>query len=227
MALLNRVIAYVAAAGLCVPLGLSGYRAWQTLSGAIGPTGPAAGTGTLETTERGPETRPTPDRIAGWNLFGAPPAAAVTAPPPVTEAPKTRLQLTLRGVAASPSVADARAIIADPSGRERHYRPGEAVPGGAELGEIHPDRVILMRNGRPETLPLAKLDRGTPDPITAPGALGPGARRGIRMPRPIPPQPAVPAEAPQPAMPPEMPMPPEMAMPPGMDPSEPPPEPET
>ncbi len=94
--------------------------------------------------------------IAGWHVFGvagedkpAPKAAAV-------EAPDTSLKLTLRGVFASDAAGEARAIIGDPRGKEDHYAVGDPLPGGAKLSEIYPDRIILERNGRYETLRLPK-----------------------------------------------------------------------
>ena len=72
------------------------------------------------------------------------------------EAPETKLKLVLKGALASNEPANARAIIADPRGKELQYAVGEKLPGNAELSEIHPDRIILKRNGRFETLRLPK-----------------------------------------------------------------------
>jgi general secretion pathway protein C len=94
--------------------------------------------------------------IAAWHVFGvageekpAPTSAAV-------EAPDTSLKLTLRGVFASDEAGKARAIVGDPGGKEDHYAIGDPLPGGAKLSEIYPDRIILERNGRYETLRLPK-----------------------------------------------------------------------
>ncbi len=96
-------------------------------------------------------------QIAGWHLFGE---AGKDKPVKKTavNAPETRLKLTLRGVFASDdsSASGARAIIGDPRGREDSYAPGDPLPGGAKLSEIYPDRIILERNGRFETLRLPK-----------------------------------------------------------------------
>jgi len=103
-----------------------------------------------------------PDRqlisqIPGWHLMGV----AIQGSQPVQtnipiEAPETKLQLILRGALSSNDPEHARAIIADPRGKEEQYAIGEQLPGNAELSEIHPDRVILKRNGRFETLRLPK-----------------------------------------------------------------------
>ena len=72
------------------------------------------------------------------------------------EAPETKLKLILKGALASNDPEHARAIIADPRGKEEQYAVGEKLPGNAELSEIHSDRIILKRNGRFETLRLPK-----------------------------------------------------------------------
>jgi general secretion pathway protein C len=94
-------------------------------------------------------------QIPGWHLMGvvSQQAAPVRAAAPI-EAPDTRLKLVLRGALSSDDPEHARAIIADPRGKEDQYAIGDTLPGNAELSEVHPDRVILMRNGRYETLRL-------------------------------------------------------------------------
>ena len=72
------------------------------------------------------------------------------------EAPETKLKLILKGALSSDDPELARAIIADPRGKEEQYAVGEKLPGNAELSEIHADRIILKRNGRFETLRLPK-----------------------------------------------------------------------
>jgi len=74
----------------------------------------------------------------------------------VLDAPETRLKLTLRGVFASEDSSGGRAIVGDPQGKEENYAVGDPLPGGAKLSEIYPDRIILERNGRFETLRLPK-----------------------------------------------------------------------
>ena len=102
-------------------------------------------------------------QIASWHLFGE---AGKDKPVKKTavDAPETRLKLTLRGVFASDdssSASGARAIIGDPKGKEDSYAPGDPLPGGATLSEIYPDRIILERNGRFETLRLPKKTMNT------------------------------------------------------------------
>jgi len=94
-------------------------------------------------------------QIPGWHLMGVvtQQAAPARAAAPI-EAPDTRLKLVLRGAFSSDDPEHARAIIADPRGKEDQYAIGDNLPGNAELSEVHPDRVILKRNGRYETLRL-------------------------------------------------------------------------
>jgi len=100
-------------------------------------------------------------QIPQWHLFGEV-MREVSTPKPV-DLPETNLKLTLRGLIASTNPAEARAIVADPSGKENSYRIGDKLPGNAELTEIHADRIVIKRGGRYETLKLPKesLDMGT------------------------------------------------------------------
>ncbi len=92
--------------------------------------------------------------IAGLNLFGH--VDASTPPTPVVR--ETRLNLVLRGVMATHG-KNARAIIYSPSGSDRGENPyaiNAKLPGGATLKEIHSDYIVLLHNGRHETLRLPK-----------------------------------------------------------------------
>ncbi len=70
------------------------------------------------------------------------------------DAPETRLNLTLRGILFNSMGEMARAIIAAPGQPDQHYRIGDDLPGGATIDAIYADRVMLLRNGRYETLRL-------------------------------------------------------------------------
>lgn len=113
-------------------------------------------------------------QIASWHLFGE----AVKEQPvkkTTVDAPETRLKLTLRGVFASDDSKSAsmRAIVGDPRGKEESYAPGDPLPGGAKLSEIYPDRIILERGGRFETLRLPKKTMNT-------GSAAPGSSSRAR-----------------------------------------------
>ena len=118
-------------------------------------------------------------QLPGMHIMGEVDKAA----PPVktsvpVDAPDTRLKLELRGSLASDNPEQARAIIADPKGKEDQYAIGDKVPGNAELSEIHPDRVILLRNGRYETLRLPETSKkGSSSRISSPRSNSAAANR--------------------------------------------------
>ena len=100
------------------------------------------------------------NKITNFHLFGissnevAKPIAAPVAR--VEDAPDTQLRLTLKGVVTSDDMMDAWAIVADRAGNEDSYGVDAPLPGGAILKEIYTDRIILLHNGRLETLRLPK-----------------------------------------------------------------------
>lgn len=98
--------------------------------------------------------KPSPQEMAQWHLFGE--VQVINVGAAAETAPQTSLALSLRGVIASRDKKNARAIIADSSGNEQFYAIDTPLPGGAALKEIHADKVILLRDGRYETLLLPK-----------------------------------------------------------------------
>jgi len=97
------------------------------------------------------------NQLPGWHLMGVATrdSAPVRTSAPV-DAPETKLKLVLRGVFSSDDQDNARAIVADPRGKEEQYSIGDTLPGNAELSEVHADKVILQRSGRYETLRLPR-----------------------------------------------------------------------
>ena len=128
---------------------------WGLLAPAETPEPAADVTGALPA--RADPARQLVRQLPEWHLMGVvkKEAAPVKQAAPV-DAPDTRLKLVLRGALASDDKQNARAIIADPRGKEDQYAIGDKLPGNVELSEIYPDRVILLRNGRYETLRLPK-----------------------------------------------------------------------
>lgn len=122
--------------------------------------------------------------VVNWHLFGTPATSAPAATPggPI-DAPDTRLNLVLRGVLSSDDPEGARAIIAEPNGIENFFRVGSALPGGAELKEIYPDRILLLRAGRHETLRLPReaMEGATAAPAALPQGAGPGEEVGTLL----------------------------------------------
>ena len=63
------------------------------------------------------------------------------------ELPKTSLNLTLHGALASDVAAESSAIIQDSSGQDHFYQPGDSLPGGAILDQVHPHYVVIRYQG--------------------------------------------------------------------------------
>lgn len=77
------------------------------------------------------------------------------------DAPETTLNLVLRGILAASPMSLASVIISSGKhGKELTYGIGDSVPGNATIEEIYQTHVILMRNGRHETLKLPEKSVG-------------------------------------------------------------------
>lgn len=89
--------------------------------------------------------------VSNAHLFGTYQQTGVR-PDATRDAPETRLNLVLRGVLATGTTSQASAIISiGKGGNEENYGIGDTVSGSI-LKEVLPDRVILERGGRFETL---------------------------------------------------------------------------
>ncbi len=104
------------------------------------------------------------EQIASWSLFGkvnerAEKPKKVVEQTPVT-VPETQLKLVLRGVYHTDDQSRAMAIIASQGGREEVFAVGQRLPGDAELREVRPERVVLFRQGRYESLSFPESKRG-------------------------------------------------------------------
>lgn len=82
-----------------------------------------------------------------WNLFGRSAAPAVT----LQTVPVSDSRLRLKGVMSGDR---GYAIISVSGSGEDVYRVGDELPGGGELEAIESRRVVILRNGRRETLAL-------------------------------------------------------------------------
>jgi len=80
----------------------------------------------------------------------------------ITDAPVTRLQLTLAGLVASDNKEDAAAVI-EYKGKQETYGIGDVIIGTrASLEQVLIDRVIIKQSGRLETLMLDGADYNEP-----------------------------------------------------------------
>jgi general secretion pathway protein C len=105
-------------------------------------------------------------------LFGAPasPQAAESLAP-------TNLNLTLTGVMARPVGGCALVIVQGQP--ESAFCAGEDLTPGVRLDTVERDRIVILRNGARETVPLKDLDKHAnliapplPGPIVQPGSTG-------------------------------------------------------
>ena len=92
--------------------------------------------------------------IADWHLFGTATPTEQTIEPDTLNAPDTHLKLALKGIVATDDVKKGYAIIQKPDKQEKHFSVNDSVFDLATLEEIYVDRVILLRNGKYETLRL-------------------------------------------------------------------------
>jgi len=76
------------------------------------------------------------------------------------DAPKTRLQLHLKGVFISERDSESSAIVSEKGKTGEYFRVGDKLPGNAELVAVYSDRVLLKRNGRLETLSFDDGSKG-------------------------------------------------------------------
>lgn len=113
-------------------------------------------------------------RVASAGLFGKAQTAKTEEVKPV-DAPETRLNLKLSGIYASEDEEEGFALISSGSGREKLYRVGDKLPGNSELSSVFPDRVILKRSGKYETLRM-------PETKNTGGSISRGSRNANARP---------------------------------------------
>ncbi|MBF0427514.1 MAG: hypothetical protein HQL94_01215 [Magnetococcales bacterium] len=94
----------------------------------------------------------------GWLPFGNVQVAKGPAPPPpivLEDAPDTQLNVTLTGIL---SIGDGPSWVVVQSGTdgEKVLGLGDRIAGDAKIVSVRPDRIILEKNGRFETLRMPK-----------------------------------------------------------------------
>ncbi|MFQ2044257.1 GspC family type II secretion system variant ExeC [Aeromonas veronii] len=105
-------------------------------------------------------------------LFGKAITKAQAKAAVAANAPRTQLNAQLNGVLASSDPAKSIAIIAM-SGIQNSYGVGDMIDGTqARIRQVYPDRVIIERDGRDETLMLDGEEYGKPLPQTNAAPLG-------------------------------------------------------
>ena len=120
------------------------------------------------------------ERIVGAHLFGVAGApAAADADPNAVAA--TRLNLVLAGTIAHADPKRGYAILGESAAGARVYAVGKTVAGGAKLHAVYPDRVILDRGGKLESLLLPKQFQGGGMSAAAGPAPAPDPMLGQRL----------------------------------------------
>ncbi|MFM5614556.1 GspC family type II secretion system variant ExeC [Aeromonas veronii] len=112
------------------------------------------------------------DEVSRLALFGKALPKAQAKAAVAANAPRTQLNAQLNGVLASSDPAKSIAIIAM-SGIQNSYGVGDMIDGTqARIRQVYPDRVIIERDGRDETLMLDGEEYGKPLPQTNSAPLG-------------------------------------------------------
>jgi len=106
------------------------------------------------TDARPPDQSPGTIALDGAHLFGIEEAAYASAVPRTAQSPETALDLILKGIVATDDHRQGYAIIRNRDQQEKYFRVGDNVYSLATLEEIHVDHVILLHDGRYETLHL-------------------------------------------------------------------------
>jgi len=120
-------------------------------------------------------------QIADAHLFGV---ASADASADLSNAPQTSMTLMLSGIIATDDPAKGYAFIGESLAAAKLVRAGDPVAGGARLHSVFPDRVILERGGRLESLSLPRANLGAalqrPAPTPLPGSTPPQFAQDLR-----------------------------------------------
>lgn len=124
---------------------------WMVFAGPIETVTPASGLMVMGQANQTSNTVITQQVAKDWALFGT--STPVKSNNSAGEdAPETRLKLTLLAVFAHQGDELDGAVIAKGSGEGKLYRPGDELPGHASLYKVLPNKVLLKRLGRTESL---------------------------------------------------------------------------
>jgi general secretion pathway protein C len=96
------------------------------------------------------------DTVAKLHLFGVA-GVSKTVKKIDSNAPTTRLNLTLHGVFVADKPEKGEAIIGTSGNVQKYYKVGNAVMSGVTLQAVFEDRVVLLRNGQSEVLRFPKV----------------------------------------------------------------------
>ncbi|MBF0273018.1 MAG: type II secretion system protein GspC [Magnetococcales bacterium] len=95
-----------------------------------------------------------------WRPFGQSAVVEQKASPPrepvPEDAPDTQLQLALTGVLSTSGDGRSWAVVRGGTEGEKMFATGDKLPGDARIVSVRPDRIILEKSGRFETLRLPR-----------------------------------------------------------------------
>jgi len=115
-------------------------------------------------------------RLTNADLMGAYQKPETPAQQDVEDAPETRLSLKLLGVYAAEEPSLSRAIIASSGKDEKIYAIGDNISNNVELHSVFPDRVVISRDGKLETLRMERDGLGEQRPARAKQSMRSGSR---------------------------------------------------
>ncbi len=95
--------------------------------------------------------------MASYPFFGKPDTPGAVSEVARRSAPETGLRLRLEGVLVGLRPEDSGAIVAGSNGETEYYRVGDTLPGNAELAEVEPHRILILRNGQYESLAFEEV----------------------------------------------------------------------
>ena len=108
-----------------------------------------------------------PEQLAGRDLFGVASAGAATGPRSAATG------LKVLGIFSGQRPGAGRAILVRQGSRPTSVSAGESIADGITLHEVHPDHVIVLRNGVPERVDLERrVSQVTPTAAAAPAQAG-------------------------------------------------------
>lgn len=108
------------------------------------------------------------EQIANRNLFGVASAGPASAPR------SAGAGLTVLGVFSGKRPGEGRAIISRQGSRPVTVAAGESITDGLALQEVHPDHVVVLRDGVPERVDLERrVSRAATPALIAPAKARP------------------------------------------------------
>ena len=146
----------VIVAHFAVIIGITYTLTRATMFFAFGPATSEAAAKVMARPAEGLASTPI-EQIAGWHLFGQPPADYDNAAEQTEKLPETRLSLELVGVFVADDPSSSTAFIAQKGRAAKTYGVGDRV-GNSKLETVFQDRVVITRGGVREQIRFAQRE---------------------------------------------------------------------